>query len=173
MLKIPVPLATSPPVAVFGFKAIPAFAPVAVRLDARLMLRVAVSVSRWSPAQVTGALMLTLPVPAGPVLLLTSVTLLLPNAVAKAVALMSPPVAATVISFALTRQSPLRPGAALERVVTTAASAILTLAADVVIEPPLPPTGALASSVPATFTVPDCMPPSSLITPPLFCSVCA
>ena len=32
-------------------------------------------------------------------------------------------------------------------------------------KPPSPPSGALASSVPPTFTVPLCMSPSSLIVP--------
>ena len=32
-------------------------------------------------------------------------------------------------------------------------------------KPPLPPSGALASSVPPTFTVPLCMSPSSMIVP--------
>jgi hypothetical protein len=57
------------------------------------------------------------------------------------------------------------------KVETLALSATLTVAADVSMKPPLPPTGALASSVPARLTVPVFMSPSSMIVPPRFCNV--
>ncbi len=60
-------------------------------------------------------------------------------------------------------QTPVSPmGAA---VVTLAPSAMLTIAAEVSITPPSPPSGALASSVPATFTAPLCMSPIRLMEP--------
>ncbi len=40
-------------------------------------------------------------------------------------------------------------------------------------KPPLPPSGALASRVPAAFTVPDCMSPNNLIVPPRVSMLCA
>jgi hypothetical protein len=49
----------------------------------------------------------------------------------------------------------------------------LKFAAEVSIEPPLPPFGALASSVPPTFTVPAVMPPTRVMTPLWFSTVCA
>ena len=58
-------------------------------------------------------------------------------------------------------------------VVTFSASSMFTCAAEVSIKPPLPPVGALASSVPAALTVPLCMSPSNLIVPLRVSIVCA
>ena len=82
---------------------------------------------------------------------------------------MSPPLAATVKSTGSISQLPLAPLWA--RVVMCASLATVTCAALVSMVPPLPPSGALASSVPPTLTLPLCMSPSSRMTPPTFCSV--
>ncbi len=82
---------------------------------------------------------------------------------------MSPPMGAIVKSNGSMENVPVRPLGA--RVVTTAVLAIFTLAADASITPPLPPFGALASSVPLSFTWPFCMSPSRLIVPLRFSSV--
>ena len=58
-------------------------------------------------------------------------------------------------------------------VVIFTSSVILTWAALVSIKPPLSPFGALASSVPLTFTVPDIMPPSRTMVPFCPCNACA
>ena len=58
---------------------------------------------------------------------------------------------------------PVRPAGAA--VVMLTSGAMFTMAADVSMKPPLPPWGALASSVPPTFTVPSRMSPSSRIVP--------
>ena len=68
-------------------------------------------------------------------------------------------------------QVPTRPcGAA---VLTRTSSRMLTRAADVSIKPPLPPLGALASSVPLTFSVPVCISPSRKISPLRLPMACA
>ena len=69
----------------------------------------------------------------------------------------------TVKSCGLISQVPVVPdGAAVVRITPLA---MFTRAADVSIDPPFPPVGAEASKVPATFSVPLCVPPSSLIVP--------
>jgi hypothetical protein len=75
----------------------------------------------------------------------------------------SAPLAAMVKSVGSMSQLPARPWAAA--LVTLAEFAISTCAALVSMAPPLPPVGALASSVPPTFTVPSVMPPSSVMAP--------
>ena len=77
----------------------------------------------------------------------------------------------TIKSAGSISQLPVRPsGAAL---VTRAVAATFTVAADVSMEPPLPPPGALASSVPSTFTAPLRISPSSTIRPARLPMVCA
>ncbi|OEZ92904.1 hypothetical protein JAB9_45130 [Janthinobacterium sp. HH107] len=84
---------------------------------------------------------------------------------------MSPPETAILKSVGSISQVPARP--LLDAVVTFSASSIFTCAAEVSMKPPLPPSDALASRVPAAFTVPLCMSPSNLIMPPRVAIVCA
>ncbi|MCY1169228.1 hypothetical protein D9M73_92480 [compost metagenome] len=71
-----------------------------------------------------------------------------------------------VKSVGSTSQVPVLPVS--DRVLTRVPAATLTWAADVSMKPPSPPAGALASSVPATFTVPVSMSPISRMRPALF-----
>ena len=98
-------------------------------------------------------------------------SLLSPRLFDSAKPVVSPPVAAIVKSTGSISQVPASPDAAA--VVTMAVSATLTLAAEVSMKPPLPPTGALASSVPATLTVPALMPAIREMTPSWLSTVCA
>ncbi|MEI9989072.1 MAG: hypothetical protein WDM86_03455 [Rhizomicrobium sp.] len=82
---------------------------------------------------------------------------------------MLPVVPPTVKSCGSMCQVPVSPRGAA--VVILATSAILTVWAEVSIAPPLPPWGALASSVPLMFVVPFCMSPSSRIVPLRFSRV--
>ena len=92
-----------------------------------------------------------------------------PNCNASSVPVISPPLAAIVKSTGSINQVPFSPIAAA--VVITAPFATLTCAAEVSMKPPLPPVGALASSVPPTLTVPVFMSPIKRIVPPTFCMV--
>ena len=76
---------------------------------------------------------------------------------------MLPPIGAITKSCGSISQLPVRPLAAA--VVMTAPAAMFTFAAEVSMNPPSPPLGALASSVPVTLAVPLCMSPSSMIDP--------
>ena len=82
-----------------------------------------------------------------------------------------PPGAAIVKSVGSINHVPVWP--AVAAVVTFAVSAIFTCAVLVSMNPPSPPFGADASSLPLRFTVPLCMSPNSSITPALLDTVCA
>ena len=99
----------------------------------------------------------------------STVTLLVSNKVPRAAPVMSPPVAAIVKSTGSINQVPVLPAGAA--VVMRAVSASLTCAALVSIKPPLPPLGALASSVPPTCVVPAAMPPNKTMLPAWFSTV--
>ncbi len=108
-LNCPVPLAVSPPLAVLGLSAIPAFAPLAVMLALTLTLFEAVKVKFVLAPQVTASFTLTLPEPALLPLLLWICTLLLPRAVPRVAPVMSPPLAATVKSVGSISHCPVWP----------------------------------------------------------------
>ena len=136
------------------------------RLALMLMLRCALSVSLLAD-QETALLTKMSPLPAvdGSVAMLT---LVLPKLLDKVLAPIPEVVrpalpAAMVKSMGSINQVPVWPAGAA--VLILAASATVTCAALVSMNPPLPPLGALASSVPATFTVPAAMPPSKVILP--------
>ena len=82
-----------------------------------------------------------------------------------------PPIADIVKSVGSIIQLPILP--LIASVVIFALSAILTCDALVSIFPPFPPLGALASNVPLILLVPAVVPASKVITPFLFCNVCA
>ena len=98
--------------------------------------------------------------PSEPVVVLI-MTLLVTSSADSVAPEMSPPVGAMVKSRGSMLYVPVLPAGAA--VVMIAPSAILTFAAEVSIEPPSPPLGALASSVPVTSTAPLSMSPSRLI----------
>ncbi len=77
--------------------------------------------------------------------------------------MLSPDALPTVKSTGSMVQVPVRPWGAA--VVMVELDAMSTVAAEVSTAPPSPPPGALASSVPLTFTAPLCMSPRRLITP--------
>ncbi len=133
-----------------------------------LMLFCACKVKRLADQlTVSSTLMLPLVPPAPPVLAM--VTLPEPSSLLKVAPSTSPPEGAMLKSVGSMVQVPFLPFAASE--VTTLPSATFTRAALVSIMPPLPPLGALASSVPPTCTTPLLMSDSSRICPPWFCSV--
>ena len=139
-----------------------------------LMFLCAVRVSLLA-VQATGALTLMSP-GSLPVLLVAIETLVVPKFDWSVVAPMPLSVCPAVPSEMMKlvgsiNQVPAWPVTAA--VVTLTTSAILTCAALVSINPPLPPWGALASSVPATWTVPAAMPASKVMVPARFSTVCA
>ena len=131
-----------------------------------LMLFSAVRVNLLA-AQITGALTLMSP-SSLPVLLVVIETLVVSKfdwrVVAPMPLLVSTAVPAEMVKLVGSiNQVPAWP--VIAAVVTLTPSAIFTCAALVSINPPLPPWGALASSVPATWTVPAAMPASKVMLP--------
>ncbi|MGF6984362.1 hypothetical protein QFZ99_003839 [Paraburkholderia atlantica] len=108
------------------------------------------------------------PAPVAPDAVVCSTTLVPPFSV---VEISLAAVASMVRSVGSTSHVPARPNGAAA--VMCVSGAILKRAAEVSIEPPWPPFGALASNVPPTFTEPASMPPSNTILPSCSCTVCA
>ena len=162
-LNLPAPLASTPPLAVFGLITKAAMLPVAVKFALTLTLLVAVSVNAVFALQVTASLRFKLPVPATCPLLLCKMTLFALRLDESVAPEMSPPEADTVKSFGSISHVPTRP--LLAAVLILVVSATLTCAALVSIKPPFPPLGALASIVPPTFTLPPANPPNKVIFP--------
>ena len=142
--------------------------PDTVRLALMLMLLAADSANVLTLHD-TASLTLILPTPAAVLPWLDkNVTLLLAKAAERVVPEMSLAVpkifpAPILKSAGSISQVPLLPLVA--RVVTLTVSAILTCAAEFSINPPSPPLGAEASSVPPTLIVPICMSPINIIWP--------
>ena len=161
--------ATSSPLAV-AVLSVKADVPLAVITALILMSLAAVSVNLLALHD-TASLTLTSPdPPAVPPLdkIVISPPPKFDDSAAPDILLRSPLMASPILKSAGSiNQVPLLPSVA--KVITFTESSIFTCDALVSIKPPLPPSGAEASSVPPTLTVPDVMPPSSMM-PPSLCS---